>query len=491
MSDKPIIITAPRQGIGPSPHTGFGDVRDLDIFAVPGVVKLNNTLTKESESVIDDLVLWIVKNPASPANLYALALDGAVYTSSNSGDTWTAVAGETAGGVGQGCIVWKDYLIVARATKIDTYGPLSGSPTWTNDWQTIDTDGAWHPMIVSKLDGKVYGGAGRYIFTIEELSGQNFAPGTSTTYTFTAQALDLPEDYKVKCLAELGNNLMIGTWQGTSIYDLKIADIFPWDGTSSTYGEPIQLNENGVNALLTIGSYLYILAGVEGNIYKSNGRDAVLIGKIPLSIADTSGGKYLEFFPGAIMNFKGRLFFGLSVGGTGNISGMGVWSLQETSQGNILMLEHTISTSSDGTDEVLKIGALSGITRDQMVVGWRDATTYGIDRTATTTYGTAGNYVAYFDSPFYSVGFNADKRMFSKLEIQLAKPLAANEGVRVAYRKDINASFTTIGTYDFTGLGAVKTHIATAGIAATEFVQIRVLLTGTTTTPHFKSLILT
>jgi hypothetical protein len=248
--------------------------------------------------------------------------------------------------------------------------------------------------------------------------------------------------------------------------------------------------------MITIGSYLYILAGLEGNIYKSNGVDAILIGKIPLSVADTSGGKYLEPYPGAIIHFKGRLFFGLSVGGTGNIAGMGVWSLNETSKGNILTLEHTISTASDGASSVVKIGALLGITRDQMVVGWRDASTYGIDRTATTTYGTANTYVAYFDTPLYLVGTILNKRVFTQIEFQFARKLAANECIRIQYRTTLSDSFTTINTWVHTAatsaklIGAVDSHSDSVNIPACEFIQLRVYLVGTTTSSQLKNIVL-
>lgn len=373
-----LIINSPSQGIAQSPHVGYASVRDLDIFTIPGVVQLNNVLAKESAATIDSLPLWIVKNPASPANLYAVSLNGKMWQSADSGDSWTTLTGITAGGTGQGLAIWKDYLFLAYGAGIDVYGPLSGSASWSKAWKTDVTSATWQPMLVSKLDGKLYIGMDRYVASLEEVAGQNFAPGTGGTFTWSGgnssgSALDLPEDYKVKCLAELGNNLMVGTWQGSNLYDLKIADIFPWDGTSTTYGNPIVLNENGVHAMININNYLYILAGLEGNIYKSNGVSASLIGKIPRSMADYTAGKYLVPYPGAICEYKGKLTFGVSGDGTSTtIGGCGVYSLSETAKGNILNLEHTISTTSDGSDEILQIGSLLPITRDQLVVGWRD-----------------------------------------------------------------------------------------------------------------------
>lgn len=485
---EPLIIYAPSQGIAKSPHVGFSDVRNLDIFSIPGIARLNNKLDKKSSTTVDAQIKWIVKNPASPANVYAIDSNGSVYNSSDSGGTWAELSDRE--GAGQGLVVWKDYLFVAEGDKIDVFGPLSGSPTWDDDWQSLpENDGDWQPMLVSKNDGKLYIGSGRYITSIEEVSGQDFDPDTGGTFTFTSQALDLPEDYRVKCLTELGDDLMIGTWQGSNIYDVKVADIFPWDRSSGSFRKPIQITENGVNSMLSKNGYLYILAGIEGKIYKSNGIYAWPIAQISETISDLSGGKYLEPFPGAIINYKDRVFFGVSDGGTSAIAGVGVYSLLETSSGNIITHEHTISTGNSGASNVAKVSALLGITRDTLLVGWRDNATYGIDKTDTSNYSTG--YTAYFDSPLYRVGTFLNPRTFTKLDFYLAKELAANEGIRIQYRVNLTDSFTTIGTYTTTEIGTGEHSFHTeASIPSCELLQIRVSLTGTTTTPHFKALIL-
>lgn len=489
MAEKPLIIEAPRQGIAPSAHVGFADVKNLDIFDKLGVARLNKILAKVSSTTVTAQVKWIVKNPASPANLYAIDSNGVVYNSTDSGATWASLSDRA--GAGQGLAVWKDYLFVAAGSNIDTYGPLSGAAAWSSSWQALPSgDSLWSPMLVSKLDGNLYIGDGRYITSVAENSGQNFAPGTSASYTYTAQALTLPEDYRVKCLAEQGNNLMIGTWKGSNIYDNKIADIFPWDGSSTTYNDPIQINTNGVNAMINIGGNLYVLAGIDGKIYKSNGVQAWPIGQIPLSVANIDGGKYLEPYPGAIMNFKDKLYFAVNSQST---DGMGIYSLVETSKGNIITCEHTISTGTTGGTNPLIIGALLDVTRDIFVAGWRDNATYGIDRLSTTSYAYGTDYSGFMTSPLYQVGNSQDLRKYNRLEFYLAKELAASEGIRVKYRINETDSFTTLGTYTTTNIGTGLTSFVerNINIPACEQLQIRVELLGTsTTTPEFKNLIL-
>lgn len=494
MAQKDLIIQAPSQGIAQSPHIGFGDVRNLDISSIPGIVRLNNNLSKVSGTAVTGLVKWVVRDPVTAANFYAVDDAGDVYVSTDSGASFAALASQpTSGGTGQGLAIWKNYLWCPRATAMDIYGPLDSSPAWRNSWAglTMDTDALWHPLYVSKLDGELYGGAGRYVFNVAEVAGQTFTWDNTGTYTATAQALTLPTGYRIRCLEELGNDLIIGTWQGSTITDFKIADIFKWDGTSTTYGQPLMLNENGVHALLTMGNTLYIAAGVDGRIYRSDGVGAVLVGQIPTSIANVEGSNYLEIFPGAFINYKGRPTFGVSSGGTTYTSGMGIYSVRETSQGSILNNEHIVSTGNDGTSAVLKIGALCQKARDQIIAGWQDGTSYGIDLTTTTT--RTASYGGYFETAFYAVGTPLNKRTFTEIEFQFAKELATGEGVQIKFRVNLTDTWTTIGTWTYTTLGAVISHHEKTNIPATEFIQLRVELGAggsNLTTPQLKQIIL-
>jgi hypothetical protein len=494
-----LAIQAPRQGIAQSPHVGFADVRGLDIFTIPGICRLNNSLkTTCNAGVITGLVKWIVRDPATPANIYALDADGKVYQSTDSGVTFAVLAGNTTTNAhGNGLAIYKNYLFVARDTAMDLYGPLSSSPAWRNGWAglTMDSDTLFHPMLVSKLDDSLYGGAGRYVFSVTENVGQTFTWDNVATYTATAQHLALPTGYRIKCLEELGNNLMIGTWKGTTITDFKVADVFNWDGTSTTYGQPMMLNENGINAMLVLGNNLYLLAGVDGKIYRSDGINAVIVGQIPSSIANIEGSKYLEPFPGAFVNYKGRPTFGVSSGGSTYTGGMGVYSLQETSKGNILTNEHNLAyfgtSGNDGTTAVIKIGALLSIARDKLLVGGQDGTNYEIDITDTSNRVTG--YAGYFDTPLYRVGNRNNKYKIKEIEITFTNELAANEGIRISYRVNLTDSFTTLKTYDYTVIGADISRVVNIlpddEIRPSEFVQFRIALTGTTTTPHLSSVI--
>ncbi len=493
--DGSLTIMAPQQGVAQGPFVGFGDVRNLDIYSEPGVVQLNNIMVKKSGSTVVAQVNWIVRHPITTTEIYALDAAGTVYKSTDTGATWAVLSGTSATNAhGNGLWIWKNYLFVARDALLDVCG--DGSATgitagnFTLGWKTIDSDVLWHPMMTSRNDNKLYGGAGIYVYSLDEVSGQTFAPGNGATYTWTQQALDLPPAYRIKCIEELGNNLMLGTWQGTNIYDIRIANIFPWDRSSTSFGQPIVMAEFGIHAMLNIGNQLIVLAGIEGTIFRSDGVNAYPIGQLPM---DLSGGKYLEWYPGALVAFKNKIFFGVGQGGTTAIPAMGVYSLYQTGRGNILTFEHTISTLSDGTSNPLKPSALLPVTRDSMLIAWRDNATYGIDLTTNTSYAYTTNYSGFFDSPLYVVGSIKNLRTFEFIEFELGKKLATGEGIQLSYRLNSTDSFTTIGTYTFAnlGTGAVLSHFDIPGIPACELLQIRVALLGTsTTTPQLKSVTL-
>lgn len=483
MAEKPLVLEKWQVGIGASPHVGFGDMRNLDISSRPGVIKINNPLLKKSSTTVVALITWFVRNPRNSDECFGLDTSGNVYRSADAGVSWSLLW--ASGSNGQGLTIWNDYLFVAKDSSISIRGPLSGSPSNTADWKSINSDTLWHPMRVSTNDGKLYGGAGRYIFCLEELT--TFDPANAATYTFTAQALDLPKDYRIKCLEELGESLMIGTWRGTSIFQFKIADIFPWDRViGDSYNIIVSLHDFGVNSMLNINNIIYVLAGIDGVIYSLNGVQATPISKIPNSICNLDGGAYIEPYPGALMEYKNRLFFGVNA--NGNVGGCGVWSLTLPEAGRVLNFEHIISTGNDGSANSLKIGALMPISRDTFLCGWQDNLSFGIDETDNTA--RYGSYSAYVECPIYQTGTAAQKRSFGKLMPLLARMLATGQGFKIKYRKNLSDSFTTIGTWDFATLGALMSGNKDGNIADAELLQIRIELLGASTTPEFRSLAL-
>src|SRR6266403_761760 len=106
----------------------------LDITSDPNEIKLNLTGTKKSASVVVGLVKWIVDGTPFDTNRYAYDDAGNIYKIDSS-DTFTLLR-TVASSVGQGMEVQNDYLYYTQNTQVGRYGPLSGAPTFTDNWQT-------------------------------------------------------------------------------------------------------------------------------------------------------------------------------------------------------------------------------------------------------------------------------------------------------------------------------------------------------------------
>lgn len=353
-------------------------------------------------------------------------------------------------------------------------------------FKAIDSDTLWHPMIVSKNDNKLYGGAGKYVFSLDEATG-TFNPGLSATYTWNSRALDLPPGSRIKCLEELGGYLMCGTWQGSSVTDFPIADIYPWDRSSPSFGQPVVIKEFGCHAMLNVGGSLIALVGTKGSIYRCDGANAYLIGRLPITLTP---GKFIQWYPGSIGWNKDKVFFGS--GGSTTLAGQGLYSLQQTAQGNILSLEHLSSPLNDGTSSISQVTAILPTGNSSFYLAWNSNSAYGIDVTS-SSYAYSTNYSGYFDSPLYIVGDTKAKHLFTSFSILFAKKIATGEGIKIQYRVNLTDSFSDLGTFTCdvesgaTKIGAVISHFGTPKIPACEMVQFRIALKGSsTTTPEFR-----
>lgn len=485
-----LVIKDFKIGIGPSPHQGFGDLRMLDTQTRPGIARIQNSTEKKSGTTVTELPTFSVVNPNNTNQLFVIDSAGTLYQSTDKGNTWAILAGHTSGAGATGLAIWNDWLFYIGQTQVDVYGPLSGASAWTNNFKAVGTTARYHPTLVSINDSKLYVGSSEHVSSFEELT--TFDPATPGSFTFTPIALDLLDEFDVTALAELGNNLMIGTTYQQNNTDNGLQPdgvLFSWDRVSPSFGTPMVMNEKGISQMITIDNVLFIQAGLDGSYYKSNGVQYVKIGQLPNYLVNTDAGRYLENRPDAMVQYKERLFFGIGPGATGtDIGGMGVWSIDTIN--NALVYEHAISTGNMGDTSAVTIGTLLPLAEKRILIGWKDGATSGIDITGTARY---QNYQAYFDSPYYQVGTPLIKKEFSQLEFQLVQPLSTGQGVQISYRTDLSAAYTLIGTYDFATLGAVSSHNVVANIPACEFFQVRVALTtpaSTNASPQLRTVTL-
>lgn len=553
---QPPYIMRFGESIAVSPEIGVADQRNVDIHSVPGHLRANFALAKESSTTVTDLIKWMRVDPTS-GDEFALGDTGKFYTRTSGTSSWSLISGNTVtSAAGNGLEIWKDYAIIRRNDILDTFGPLAGAtftvtiaspavfsktahglaagdpiifsttgalPTgltagtvyyvisagltadafevstsvggsavntsgsqsgthkykaWKNGWKTssdgLISDSHWGPLLQGQ-DDIVYGGNGYKLLSISQTSGQTFNPGTSATFSFNAAALTLPYDNRIKCLAELGVNLMIGTIKGSQLYGgAPGAEVYPWNRSSTSFNIPIDFEDFGVHQLLNVNNLLVVVTGYEGTVHISNGSSTGISKKLPASITNLFGGRYLNFYPDAIMRLKDRVWFGVSSGtASATIDGLGVWSITLDNDPK-LTFENQLSTGTTSATNTLSIGSLSPSGSDSYRIGWRDNSTYGIDATDSNYY---SSYAAYSRGKFEKVGTNFQPRMFERVAFELDRPLLTNQGVRLKYRTALNAAFTTIGTFDYATYGAIQSLDYQYAIDAEGF-QAQVELTG-------------
>lgn len=480
-SNDIVIFENPQRGMAPHPNLGIGLIRGIDINTYPGIARLNKTTSKISGSTITNLVYWIKKDPNSTARYFALDGGGQLYVTTNSGSTWSTVAGETSGGSGQGMEIWKGYVVVARATAIDVYS-IAGA-TWTNSFKTdLDATQDFHTMLTS-VDDKLYICAGKYVASLTEVT--TFDPASSATYTWTPRAITLPQFYNAKCLADLGDNLMVGCWKGITgaIYE-KVADIIPYDRATLTLKIPIKIGENGVHAMLTVGNRLYVIAGINAKIFVTDGVSSAPVSEISnYAINLLDSGYRLDINPGAICYHRGKILFGVDnsggvLGSNGVNGNSGVWSLEPLSKQ--LVMENTISTGNDGSSARLAIGALYSFDNESYWIGWKDfsgGTSSGIDSKSASSF--IQSYGGFIETPFVQIGQALGKKTIQNIEFYLSKPLLTDQGIRIKYRTNLSDLFTLLATRDYATNGAIQTdNIPAATITNAVFIQLRIELTS-------------
>lgn len=417
-----------------------------------------------------------------------------VWATGYSSSGWCLISGNTTtNGIAQGLVVWENYLFAFRSAKIDVYGDLTAahaSQTWTNDWQTLTASAGEtndHYAYVSSVNGKLYFADRNsstgipYVGSIAVATGP-FAPGTGSTYTYTAQDLDLPKYKTITCMEDLGDKILIGTTG---------REIFVWDGTSESWDNIIFSPEYNIGAIRTVNNVAYFSAGRRGNIYATVGSSAVLFKQFPESILNFPSSITYEIR--SMIIHHNKLLFSLAGVGSA-ISGVYAIDLETRA----LTLEYSVSLGTY-VSSYIPCMYLDGQT---LYIGWNSGSTYRVDRTyvANGDFYKYTSYAAYLESPMFEVGTDTGKRSFKSIEFVLARPLATGQGITLAYRTGTNASYTTIknpagGTvFDYSTYGAIQSfYCKSPGIPDCTMVQIKVSLTtgsSSTTSPELKSITL-
>lgn len=347
------------------------------------------------------------------------------------------------------------YLFVFRNAAVDVAdvhdsADVFGSPVWTNGWQSLNTaaaDNNSHHCIVGQ-DNTIYFCDSRFVGSIREASGSTFAPGTGSTYVYNNQALDTPSGEVLNWLEELGVYLLAGGDKTNKIY--------PWDRVADSFELSLIVPEYSIKRLKNIGNEVYILAGVKGNIYKTQGTYVDFVRKVPNHLVNATN--TLTATPltwGGIASVNGSLIFGLEGQTAGN------HGLYKLFSNGAIVLETIPSIGSDNVDAIYA-------ETEYYFFGYNG----GADFVSTTRY---SNFETVLQSGLIPVGDKKHKASYSQLEVQTATPATSGD-IRVGYRTDRTSAFTTIATY---AADSSATSFQTdAGLIDLENIQLQVEMDG-------------
>ena len=161
-------------GVGDSLHIGFANAVfegvGIDIFSEPGIVKVNQSLVKESGSTITSFCKSRVH--ASDGYSYWASDTGKVYRRSPTGSSWTQVHNEGAAILDINEFNGYIYFTTATALKRITTSNASSQGTWSVATKGTLTSASYHPMV----------GHGLYIF----IGNDTTVASVSDADTFTA-----------------------------------------------------------------------------------------------------------------------------------------------------------------------------------------------------------------------------------------------------------------------------------------------------------------
>ena len=467
--DDSIIIQAETimKGMKDSPYLeGCSKIVNLDINTKPGIVRIAPRMTKESGTTVTGFIKWAVKTP--DGEIYAVddTSNSDYYYKRSTSGTWSKSTSLTTA-VSRGIGYLQDYIFRVYASggnlRIDRYGPLS-SPSTSTNWVTLaastsDTD---VPTFTSAQD-VLYFGVNNIVYKLAD-----------ATVATISNVLDIPVGENITGFAEIGNYLLIATDRG---------NIYPWDQVSSSFNFPIKTGRNSIEQIIAKDNLCYSLSGQIGDVLAGNLSQIEFIQtlvnfteepELTFASADLSSN--------GIAVLGDTILFGVGrTNGTTN-GGNGVyfyknkaWSLVTTSNG--------VSNDSTGC----RIGVVIPLSSKEFIVSWKVGSTYGVDLYKTDNRWSS--YSAYLETQMYLVGGVLLERGIQNMEIQLAKPLEANQGIKIEYRTNTSASYTEIDTFaygagtgaDNDNLGAVDKIYWTPKITPCSQIQFKVSLTATST----------
>ncbi len=341
-----------------------------NIHGTPGLLQVNQKMTKDSSTVITELCKSCV-DASSGIRYWFSSTSGKIWQDKAGTYTLVYTVAPAAGGANiLDAMEYQGYIYFATESRLHRIATASadGAAAWTANvaanWATFtNTDASYHPM--KEVNLVLYIGDKNYVAQVD--SG-----------TFSANALDVESQYRISALGKMGTDLLVGTIIASNV---SKCEIFRWNTFSTSFTNQDTVPEPGINAFLEADNYVIVNAGLVGNLYSYDGAKLVFYKKIPGTYSPTAQAKvHLR----AVGLFNGFLpIFGVS-NVTGNPCDQGIWSLGKHSNNYAIVFNLEFPTSNvDGSSynilTGIEIGAII-VSGQNVYASWSYNSTYGVDK---------------------------------------------------------------------------------------------------------------
>jgi hypothetical protein len=413
------LMQGTKRGVAGSYVTGTG----IDARRDPDGMTIGRKLVLDSSTtVVDRVDALAAVDLSGTISVFGIGNDGNIYRKTGTGD-WSKL--RTLGaGVGKGIGVFNNSMFYAADTALGYYTPLSGSPSFTDAFQTLTTAPSMaqfvgqHPM--ANFMNMIAIGNGRYLASYDSAG------------IWLPEANVYPPSTLVTCLEPWGDRLAVGTVDG-----LGRGFVYLWDGVAETYNTFFQVPAGGVHTMIANAGVLFIWAGPDLTLYTFSGGAPF----DTMSIPNVGAQKFGTIFHGGATVFEGVPLFAVAGNTDSTTLTKGIYGFGSVSDNypDVLSLDFVPSNAGAG----LKIGSVLAAGSD-LYVGWESDTGAGIDKLSTSPAASCVWESQVFDGgrPFQGI---------SVYEVIInCSPLAANESITIKYKAD-RGSWVTIGTMSTTG----------------------------------------
>lgn len=431
----------------------FAECVGIDGHSSPGLLKVQQKLTKESSTTITAFCKVVVA-ASNGYSFWFSSTDGKIWARSSGGTYTLAYTTVPAAGTAGcfGAIEFNGFIYWATQSRLHRIAIADADDTWASvslDWATFTkTDSEFHPMCIQDLT--LFIGDGNQVAQVSDAG------------VFSANVFDINTPLRIKTMIPHDIDILIGTFTANTV---NRTEIIRWDTVSPSWNTSDPIEEVGINAFIRDDNFVYVNAGRAGNLYYYDGQHLVPFKKIPGTYTST---QYGLVHPGSVANFRGVPVFGFS-NGTGNPAKQGVYSLGAYSRDyrKVLSLDWVIS---EDITSSIEIGAIVVADFD-LLVSWKSGSTFGVDKI---------DYTAKYASAYVeTMMLFQDKRDVMKTIANVSafyNSLPASTGITFSY--SINgAAYVAMTSVTNSIINEVRAQLSVDGIGS---LQIKMAFTVAT-----------